>query len=303
MNHLTAGRFNRAIEDAVTAHLGSPFQITNIIENKTGAMHAAAIFEGVLAPKSIPYRVFVKAGTNPFSPDQFEKEAQELTYIRTHTPVKAPEVIAVVQEADTVLLILEVVEVVKPETKQDWARLGQGLATLHGVQSDKCGFDFSTYLGIFKQDNTPKSTWREFYGECRLRDTMKMAVAAGNMNAEQCAHIEKLIARLPEICPEPKTFSLLHGDPWIGNLLYDGHELVAIDCSIYYGNREIDLTNVDFFCPVPSDFFDAYEEAFPTEPGYAERRDLWKINQWLGHVTLYGEKFMGRLMDAVNKYL
>lgn len=133
--------------------------------------------------------------------------------------------------------------------------------------------------------------------------TMKMAVDAGNMKPEECDIIERLIAKLPELCPPQTSFSLLHGDPWLGNLLYNGRELVAIDCSIYYGNPESDLATVDFFCPVSPVFFDAYREAYPTEPGYEERRDLWKINQWLGHVTLFGEKYMIPLMNAVKKYL
>jgi hypothetical protein len=297
MNLLTDGAYNQAIENAVTASIGKPFRITGIRENKTGAMHAAAIFEG----ESLD--VFVKAGTNPFSPDQFAAEAWELDYIRSHSPVKTPEVIAVVEEGDTALLILEAIDVVTPGTKRDWELLGQGLASLHRIHHDKCGLERQTYLGIFKQDNTWKDTWTEFYGECRLRDTMKMAVDAGKMNPEACAMLERLITRLPELCPPQTAFSLLHGDPWIGNLLYNGHELVLVDCSIYYGNREIDLTTVDFFCPVSPVFFDAYKEAYPLDPGYEERRDLWKINQWLGHVTLYGEKYMGTLMDAVKKYL
>lgn len=296
MNILTDGRFNKAIEQAVSSYLGKPFSITGIRENKAGAMHPAAIFEGE------KFRVFVKAGTHSFSPEQFEREAQELDYIRTHSEVKTPEVIATVREAGAVLLILEAIDIVNPETKQDYERLGRGLASLHWTENDQCGFEYPTYLGIFRQDNTWKDTWPEFFGECRLRDSMKMAVDAGNMTTEECTEVETLIAKLPSLCPPQTSFSLLHGDPWLGNLLYDGKELVAIDCSLYYGNREIDLTTVDFFCPVSPVFFEAYHEAYPIEPGFAERADLWKINQWLGHVTLYADKFKGKLMDAVRKY-
>lgn len=297
MNILTDGTYNKTIENAVTAYTGKTFSITGIRENKVSAMHDAAIFE------SDKFSVFVKAGTRPFSAEQFATEAWELDYIRSHSPVKTPEVIAVVQEKNTTLLILETIHIVNPETEKDWERMGQGLAALHRVHHHQCGLERPTYLGIFKQDNTWKDCWTEFYGECRLRDTMKKAVDAGNMTSSDCAEIERLILRLPELCPPQTSFSLLHGDPWPGNLLYDGKELIAIDCSIYYGNREIDLTTVDFFFPVPSVFFDAYREVYPVEPGYEERRDLWKINQWLGHVALFGEKYKGKLMEAVKKYL
>lgn len=46
MNILADGSYNHAIEKAVTASIGKPFHITGIRENKTGAMHSVAIFEG-----------------------------------------------------------------------------------------------------------------------------------------------------------------------------------------------------------------------------------------------------------------
>lgn len=297
MNILSGGAYNADIERAVSEKTGKAFHISAIRENKAGAMHDAAIFEGE------NFSVFVKIGKNSFSHEQFDAEAYELDYIREHTTVKTPRVIDVVHRDDSVLLILETVREVKPESKSDWEILGRGLAQIHRAHSDKCGFDRPTYLGIFRQNNTWKSTWSEFFGECRLLDTMKKAVDAGKMKPEECAVIEKLVTRLPEICPPQKEFSLLHGDAWIANLMFDGKELVAIDCSSYYGNREIDLVNVDFFCPVPQYFFDAYNEAYPIEYGYEERRDLWKINQWLGHVALFGERFIPKVMDCAKKYL
>jgi len=303
MELLTNKEYRRAVEAAVTSHTGDRFTVTDVRATKAAAMHETAFFDGTLGGAAAPFSVFVKLGKNPFSHEQFDMEARGLDYIREHSPVKTPAVIGVAHTEEGALLILEVIQAVRPEGKADFERMGRGLAALHRVENDRCGFDFPTYLGIFRQDNTPKGSWREFYGECRLYDTLKMAVRAERMNASECAVIERLISRLPTVCPEPKSFSLLHGDPWIGNLLYDGKELILIDCSLYYGNREIDLTTVDFFCPVSEHFFAAYEEAFPKEEGFRERADLWKINQWLGHVTLYGDKYKPRLWNAVNPYL
>ena len=297
MNILLDGRYNGVIEASVTAKTGSPFHIKEIQKIGVGAMHSVAIFVGEC------FSVFVKAGTNDYSEAQFRAEAWELDYIRAHSSVRTPQVIDVVKHGDTALLILEEIRAVKPETAKDFEILGRGLASLHQQTSDRCGFERETYLGIFKQDNTWKPTWTEFYGECRLRDTLGMAIRAGRMNREECERIEKLIERLPALSIEPKVFSLLHGDPWLGNLMFDGKELVLIDCSLYYGNREIDLTTVDFFNPVPKAFFDAYHEVFPIEDGFADRADLWEINQWLGHVTLYGDKYKEPLWKAVERYI
>jgi fructosamine-3-kinase len=303
MNRLLEQPYRVAVEKAVSESLGECFTVNAVRENRVSSMHDAAFFEGTLGVLQTPYRVFVKLGTNPFSREQFEMEAKGLDYIRAHSSVRTPLVIAVEMVGSEVLLILEVIDTVRPETKEDFAVMGRGFAELHRVENERCGFDFPTYLGIFRQDNTWKPTWREFYGECRLMDTLQMAIRAERMDAKESSVIEALVSRLPSVCPEPKSFSLLHGDPWIGNLLFDGKELVLIDCSLYYGNREIDLTTVDFFCPVSKHFFDAYEEAFPKEDGFSERASLWKINQWLGHVTLYGDKYKEKLWQAVKPYL
>jgi protein-ribulosamine 3-kinase len=297
MGKLCDGTYDALIENSVSARLGRKFSIQSVTPNKNGAMHDAALFSGD------GFRAFVKLGTNPFSPDQFRQEAWGLRYIAGHSPVKTPGVVDALEAGGAALLILEAVDCRPVETKKDWETLGRGLAALHRTTWDRCGLETHSYLGIFRQDNRPMGSWPEFYGERRLRDTMKMAVDAGNLTPEQCRPVERLIARLPEVCGPAQPFSLLHGDPWPGNLLYDGKEMIAIDCSIYYGNREIDLSTVDFFFPVPEHFFGAYREAYPIEPGYAERKALWQINQWLGHVTLFGEAYLPKLMGAVERYL
>ncbi|MGF7145200.1 fructosamine-3-kinase [Anaerotaenia torta] len=297
MSSLINGTYNEYIEKSVTRYLNRSYHITNIRKNTASAMHEAAVFIGE------GMNVFAKIGTNPFSYDQFTQEAWGLNYIKHNSPVKTPDIIDVLRIDGAALLLMEAIDLKPVETKKAWETLGQGLAALHRSAWDKCGLETHSYLGIFYQDNTPMDTWEGFYGERRLRDSMKMAVDAGNMTYDQCLPVEKLIRRLPEICGPRQPFSLLHGDPWTGNLLYDGTQLVLIDCGIYYGNREIDLSTVDFFTPVPEHFFRAYHEVYPIDPGYEERKALWQVNQWLGHVTLFGEKYMPKLMDAVNRYL
>ncbi len=297
MKKLIDGLYNEPIEQSVAAYLGKPFRIVSVKNNEVGAMHDAAIFSGG------DYDVFVKAGSNSFSFDQFIQEVWGLDYINKHSEIATPHVINVLNLQGTALLIMEAVDVKPVETNKDWEILGRGLATLHQTSRDTCGLETHSYLGVFRQDNRPMNSWEEFYGERRLRASMNMAANAGQLNIKQCQSIEKLITKLPEICGPKQAFSLLHGDPWPGNLLFDGKRMIAIDCSIYYGNREIDLSTVDFFHPVSEYFFQAYHEVYPIEPGYLNRKSLWQINQWLGHVTLFGEEYIPTLMNAVQQYL
>jgi len=197
-----------------------------------------------------------------------------LDYIREHSQVKTPEMIDVVSTGSEVFLIMEAIDVKPVQTKAEWDILGSGLDALHQSTWDRCGLETHSYLGIFKQDNKPMPTWADFFGQRRLGDSLKMTIDSGNISTREIRAVEKLIEKLPAICDPAHPFSLLQGDAWIGNLLFDGKQLILIDCSIYYGNREMDLSNVDIFCDVPDYFFEAYYACYPIE-----------------------------LMDVVNKYL
>lgn len=297
MDKLCDGLFRLEIENSVSNYLKREWKVLSSKANDVGAMHDAAYLYGE------NFNVFVKVGHNSFSVDQFTQEAKGLEFLTMKSGISTPEIIDVLNINGVALLILEEVKLRPVDNDKAWETLGRGLAQIHKATWTHCGHETHSYLGVFYQNNTPVTTWPEFYGEYRLRPQMMMAVNEGKMTLSDCKPVEKLISRLPSICGPIQPFSLLHGDPWPGNLLYDGKKMIAIDCSIYYGNREIDLSTVDFFYSVPKKLFDAYHEVYPIDPGYEDRKDLWRINQWLGHVTLFGEKYIPKLMAAVNKYI
>ncbi|MGI5900196.1 MAG: fructosamine kinase family protein [Christensenellales bacterium] len=297
---MLSGRFNPQIERAVSERIGRSWKIESILQSTEKAMHGAATFAGG------GLSIFIKEGANPFSHDQFIQEAWGLGHIRANSHVATPEVIGVLHIDGITLLIMELVKTKPPQTKADWEILGRGLAELHRTQRDRCGLETHSYLGIFKQVNTQMDDWLEFFAQRRLMDSFRLAEEAGKLSGEELAlvgrSLEKIINKLPDIAGPQQPFSLLHGDPWLANLLFDGEKLVLIDCSIYYGNREMDISTVGFFCPVSEHLFAAYHESYPIEPGYKERENLWRVNQWLGHVTL-SAKYLPKLMDAMNYYL
>ena len=241
MKKLVEGLFFSEIEEAVNRYAGRVWHVLSAKGNEQAAMHDSALLQG----KGL--NVYVKIGSNSFSVDQFKQEAIGLKIISERSGVATPEVIDVLDQNGTAILIMQAVDTQPIEADCSWITLGQGLAQIHKAAWTHCGLETHSYLGIFRQDNRPMDSWHDFYGERRLRVQMRMAVDAGNMSPEDCKPIETLIRKMPAICGPDQPFSLLHGDPWPGNLLYDGERLVAIDCSVYYGNREIDLSTVDFF--------------------------------------------------------
>ena len=86
------------------------------------------------------------------------------------------------------------------------------------------------------------------------------------------AGIERVCARLPELCGPPEPPARLHGDLWGGNAIANERgEPVLIDPAVYGGHREIDLAMMRLFGGFGARCFAAYDEAYPLAPGHEER--------------------------------
>lgn len=78
---------------------------------------------------------------------------------------------------------------------------------------------------------------------------------------------------------------------------------MLIDPSAYYGHPEMELAYIDFFAPAEDAFFAGYREVAPIDPGFAQRRDLWRIPAWLAMVQVDGAQHLERLSAALRSYL
>ena len=65
----------------------------------------------------------------------------------------------------------------------------------------------------------------------------------------------------------------------------------------------LDLAYIDYFQAVPEDVFEGYRDDMPIDPGFWERRDLWRVWGYLACVTVEGPSYLGRLTEAVQKYI
>ena len=110
---------------------------------------------------------------------------------------------------------------------------------------------------------------------------------------------EKLLKNLERffIGYEPKA-SLLHGDLWSGNYGYlNNGEPVIFDPAVYYGDRETDIAMTELFGGFPAEFYTAYNEAWPLDKGYQQRKNLYNLYHILNHFNLFGG---GYAMQAEN---
>jgi fructosamine-3-kinase len=97
--------------------------------------------------------------------------------------------------------------------------------------------------------------------------------------------------------------TLLHGDAQQNNYISTERGAVVIDPAVYFGHPEMDLAFMDYFQPVPEDVFDGYRDELPIDPGFPERRDLWRVWGYLAAVTIEGPMHLGKLTGAIRRYV
>jgi fructosamine-3-kinase len=76
----------------------------------------------------------------------------------------------------------------------------------------------------------------------------------------------------------------------------------AIDPAVHFGNPEVDRTH-HYFKHFPADVFDGYRDVRPIDPGFGERRSLWRIFAYLAVVTVAGARYLPELVSALDEYV
>jgi fructosamine-3-kinase len=200
------------------------------------------------------------------------------------------------------LLVLEAVQAVE-RTSWHWREIGRTLARIHQIKADRFGYERQGYFGPLYQDNRPMKDWLAYFTERRLWPRLIGAIDSGNLPTENIRQVEKLILRLPNLSIPEIEPSLLHGDAQQNNFITTEKGVMVIDPAVYYGNSEMDLAYVDYFQNVPVDVFIGYQELLPIDPGFPERRDLWRVPAYLAAVEVEGKVHLKKLTTAIRKYL
>ena len=286
-------RLRSAVAERVGRHLGRAWRPVRVQDKSESASHAAAILSDGT------YAVFVKLATSATARDQFEREAAGLRFLTRRSGVLTPTVIGIAEGEGAVALIMEAVRTVE-RGPREWRQMGRALARIHAVQADRFGFHAYNYWGDFRQENSPAADWAEFFWTNRIAPRLAAAVDSGHLPVGLAVQVEGLHARLPALCGNRVTPSLLHGDAHQNNFLCTPNGPALIDPAICFGHPEADLAYVDFFAPVSELLFDGYRELAAIEHGFAERRELWLIPARLAMIEVLGPRHVPRLVTALR---
>lgn len=231
----------------------------------------------------------------------FATEAKGLALLRATRAIYVPEVIATEDLGEYQYLLLEYVG--QQAGRHDyWKILGQQLAAVHSVHASSSGLDHDNYIGSIPQPNDQCDSWPQFFERTRIAPLLQQAIAKGIAPPKWSSQFDKLFAKLPAILPNDAP-SLLHGDLWTGNVIPNmlGAPCL-IDPAVYYGHREVDLAMTRLFGEFDPSFYNAYQEAYPLQPGFKERVNIYNLYPLLVHLHLFGTTYITPIQSTLNAF-
>jgi len=258
-----------------------------------GCIHRCLVIEGGRR------RYFVKINDRARL-DCFAAEADGLSAL-AKAGARVPAALCHGNSADHAFLVLEYLEL---RREGDYAELGRMLATVHSLHGDRYGWHRDNFIGTTPQPNASGPSWIEFWRAERLAPQLLLSGKNG-LGSGLVRKGEQLAAELDRLLPDPQPpASLLHGDLWSGNasFLPDGAP-VLFDPAVYFGDREADLAMTELFGGFPKEFYSAYGEAAPLDPGYGTRKTLYNLYHVLNHANLFGGGYAAQAERMIERLL
>ncbi len=231
----------------------------------------------------------------------FEAEALGLKELSATDTILVPKPICYGVASDSAYIVLEWLELGRAKG-ESWQKMGQKLAKLHQVRkSTAFGWERNNTIGATPQINTWTTDWTDFFTQHRIGYQLQLAKQRGG-NFPQG---DRLLAAIPELLanhhPQP---SLVHGDLWSGNAaVTQSGEPVIFDPATYWGDREVDVAMTELFGGFPSEFYQGYNQTFPLEADYKQRKVLYNLYHILNHFNLFGGGYESQANQMMRSLL
>jgi len=277
------------VEKKISSATGQSFQLKTHVAIGGCSINQASRIEGVFTAdgenKAISF--FIKFNEKSRL-DMFAAEAAGLEEIEKAQAICVPHVICSGVVENQSYLVLENLAL-SSGVMDSATQLGQQLAAMHKTSAKQFGWFRDNTIGSTRQVNRQTDNWINFWREFRLGFQLDLAKKNGGSQSLYRKG-EKLMANLEPFFVDYKPeASLLHGDLWSGNYGYlKKGDPVIFDPAVYYGDRETDIAMTELFGGFPAEFYSAYNETWPLDKGYQQRKILYNLYHILNHYNLFG---------------
>jgi fructosamine-3-kinase len=284
--------------DQIARHIaeitGKPFEI-----EKTRSVTGGCINQGYRAiGQNASY--FVKIN-DAAQLAMFEAEAEGLEQMAKTGTIRVPRPICSGTVGRSSYLAMEWLEFGGGDSVA-WEKMGRNLAGLHRSDAGHTfGWERENTIGATPQINTPSENWADFFTEHRIGYQLRLAKRRGGNFPDDDLILPAVREMLSDRQPRP---SLVHGDLWSGNaaISIDG-EPVILDPATYRGDREVDIAMTELFGGFPAAFYRGYQEVFPLDEGYRQRKTLYNLYHILNHFNLFGGGYASQANGMIRQIL
>jgi fructosamine-3-kinase len=285
----------RDIADRISAHTGLSFIPEEAKQVGGGCINSAVR----LSDGEQSY--FVKFNDASLL-EMFEAESAGLDAICQTATIRAPKPICSGVVDNQAYLVMEALEM-GPGGSEGSRKAGRQLADMHRRIGTEYGWYRNNTIGSTPQPNEPRERWIDFWREQRLGFQLELAGRNG-YGGRLLKLGDRLMEKFPQLMDHDPEPSLLHGDLWSGNIAFDrSGEPVIFDPAVYYGDREADLAMTELFGGFGGDFYAAYREAWPLDPGYEVRKSLYNLYHIINHTNLFGGGYHTQAIRMTERLL
>ena len=233
--------------------------------------------------------------------EMFAAEALGLQQMYETQTIRVPQPICWGTAEDMAYIVMEWLELGRGNDRA-WERMGQQLAAMHRATSPQgFGWDRNNTIGSTPQINDWLPDWAEFFAEHRIGFQLSLAQRRGADFGPR----DRILAAVRQLLQDRKVQpSLLHGDLWSGNaaITQDGDPAI-LDPATYFGDREADLAMTELFGGFPAAFYRGYNQTFPLDPGYKQRKSLYNLYHILNHFNLFGGGYSAQAQSTIDRLL
>ena len=178
------------------------------------------------------------------------------------------------------------------ETNSDFLK---SVVEIHSVSNNLFGFDFSTQMGALEQLNDFEESWVKFYLNNRLIPIFELANKKENMGQMINKKINYIFKNLQNFIPNNPKPSLLHGDLWEGNILFQSNKFAGfIDPGSFFGHNEMEIAYLRWFNPsfIDSNFLEKYSVYIKLEKNYLDYELIYQLYYALCNVALWDKSYV-----------